>query len=167
MSIIIKDVDKLSIFELDRVISDLLKLKSEKESSIKYLKKVRFDDGCEGFYCDLDEFGKIKSFDLHEFIASTLSHDSDVHISIVNVHPEDWDDLKQYDWFTDYDKPISYDLGDYVYHKDIYNGKEKMKIVGIREDSVELEGDYSGGTHAIVQKDWLNIDGLIFIEDEN
>ena len=47
-----------------------------------------------------------------------------------------------------------------AFHESIYHGKECMKVVGIREKEVELEGDYSGGTHAICQKDWLPIEGL-------
>ncbi len=47
-----------------------------------------------------------------------------------------------------------------VFHEDIYNGKELMEVVGIRKDTVELEGDYSGGTNNVVQKDWLPIKGL-------
>jgi len=47
-----------------------------------------------------------------------------------------------------------------VYHKDIYEGKEPMKIVGIRKTEVELEGDYSGGTHNMIQRDWHPIKGL-------
>jgi hypothetical protein len=35
-----------------------------------------------------------------------------------------------------------------------------MEIVGIRKDEVELEGDYSGGTHCVTQKDWLPIEGI-------
>lgn len=54
------------------------------------------------------------------------------------------------------------ELGAKVYHKDIYDGKELMEIVGIRKTQVELEGDYSGGTHAVCQKDWLSIEGIIF-----
>lgn len=54
------------------------------------------------------------------------------------------------------------ELGKIVYHKDIYWGREPMKIVGIRADEVELEGDYSGGTHAVCQKDWMPIEGLLF-----
>lgn len=50
-------------------------------------------------------------------------------------------------------------LGMYVYHTSIYNGNERMKIVGIREKELELEGDYSGGTHNVTQKDWLPIEG--------
>ncbi len=52
-------------------------------------------------------------------------------------------------------------IGKKVYHKDIYRGRELMEIVGIRKDTVELEGDWSGGTHAVTQKDWMPIDGLI------
>jgi len=55
-------------------------------------------------------------------------------------------------------------LGMWVYHKELYDGHERMKIVGIREDSVELEGDYSGGTNCVCQRDWLSIDGVLFEE---
>lgn len=52
------------------------------------------------------------------------------------------------------------ELGMKVFHETIYKGKEMMKVVGIRETEVELEGDYSGGTHAVIQKDWLPVKGL-------
>lgn len=52
------------------------------------------------------------------------------------------------------------ELGMYVFHETIYDGKESMKVVGIRTDQVELEGDFSGGTHNVTQKDWLSIKGL-------
>lgn len=52
-------------------------------------------------------------------------------------------------------------LGVTVFHEEIYGGMERMKIVGIRETEVELEGDYSGGTHAVNQKSWLPVKGLI------
>lgn len=52
-----------------------------------------------------------------------------------------------------------------VYHREIYDGRELMKIIGIRVNEVELEGDYSGGTHNVCQKDWLNIEGIVFPED--
>ncbi len=48
-----------------------------------------------------------------------------------------------------------------VYHSEIYGGKEQMKIVGLRENEVELEGDYSGGTHNTVGRQWFPIKGLI------
>ncbi len=47
-----------------------------------------------------------------------------------------------------------------VFHEAIYSGKELMEVVGIREAEVELQGDYSGGTNAVLQKDWLPIKGL-------
>lgn len=52
-------------------------------------------------------------------------------------------------------------IGKKVFHKEIYDGKELMEIVGIREGSVELRGDYSGGTHNVSQDSWLSTDGLI------
>lgn len=55
------------------------------------------------------------------------------------------------------------ELGMIVSHESIFNGNESMKVVGIRFDEVELEGDYSGGTHKIVQKEWFPIKGLFRI----
>src|SRR5258708_2030672 len=57
-------------------------------------------------------------------------------------------------------KPSIY-IGKKVYHQELYKGKELMEIVGIRKDTVELQGDYSGGTHPVCQKEWLPIEGLI------
>jgi len=51
-------------------------------------------------------------------------------------------------------------LGMSVFHEKIYDGNECMKVVGIRQDQVELEGDFSGGTNNVTQKDWLPINGL-------
>ena len=51
-------------------------------------------------------------------------------------------------------------LGMKVFHEKIYDGREMMEIVGIRKTEVELEGDFSGGTHLVTQKDWLPIEGL-------
>lgn len=56
-------------------------------------------------------------------------------------------------------RQLEFDM--YVYHKDIYDGKEIMKVVGIRKSEVELEGDYSGGTHNTVGKQWMSIDGVL------
>ncbi len=47
-----------------------------------------------------------------------------------------------------------------VYHRDVYNHKEPLKIVGITEDELLLEGDYSGGTHCVNQRSWLPIKGV-------
>jgi hypothetical protein len=52
-------------------------------------------------------------------------------------------------------------FGQEVWHKDVYWGHEKMKVVGLREDSVELEGDWSGGTHNVCQRDWMPIKGVL------
>lgn len=59
-------------------------------------------------------------------------------------------------------------LLDTVYHKDIYDGNEPMTVVGTRveglnnkKEFVLLEGDYSGGTYNVTQRDWHSTDGLI------
>lgn len=54
-------------------------------------------------------------------------------------------------------------LGMFVFHESIYKGRELMKVVGIRYNEVELQGDYSGGTHNVIQKDWLPINGLFML----
>ena len=56
-------------------------------------------------------------------------------------------------------KQLDFDMT--VYHTKIYNGEEPMKVVGIRKDQVELEGDWSGGTHNVCQKDWMSLDGVL------
>jgi len=48
-------------------------------------------------------------------------------------------------------------LGQYpVYAENLYHGHEPCKITGIRENQVELEGDFSGGTHNVIQRDWFD-----------
>lgn len=54
----------------------------------------------------------------------------------------------------------SFYIGQIVYHRDVYAHKEPLKVVGIREYELELEGDYSGGTHNLIQKQWLPIKGV-------
>lgn len=56
-------------------------------------------------------------------------------------------------------------IGQKVRHKAVYKGKEVFEIIGIRRDHVELEGDFSGGTHCVTQKEWLPKDGLILSEE--
>jgi hypothetical protein len=56
-------------------------------------------------------------------------------------------------------------IGQTVYHRDIYDHREALKVVGIRETELELEGDYSGGTHGVVQKQWMPIKGVSRIRD--
>lgn len=53
----------------------------------------------------------------------------------------------------------SFRIGDIVYHRSVYEHKEPLKVVGITEDKLLLEGDYSGGTNNVVQRDWLPIKG--------
>ena len=53
----------------------------------------------------------------------------------------------------------SFRIGDIVYHRSVYEHKEPLKVVGITEDKLLLEGDYSGGTHNVCQRDWLPIKG--------
>lgn len=50
-------------------------------------------------------------------------------------------------------------MGDTVYHRSVYNHKEPLKIIGITEDKLLLEGDYSGGTSPLRQSGWLPIKG--------
>jgi hypothetical protein len=44
-----------------------------------------------------------------------------------------------------------------VYVESIYNGHEPFKIVGIRENQIEIEGDFSGGTHNVSQRSILTV----------
>jgi hypothetical protein len=57
-------------------------------------------------------------------------------------------------------------LNQTVYHMSVYDGKEPLRVVGIRENQLELEGDYSGGTHCVCQKDWLSIEGVLLKKNE-
>ena len=53
----------------------------------------------------------------------------------------------------------SFQIGQTVYHRNVYEHKEPLKIVGILKDKLLLEGDFSGGTHNVTQRDWLPIKG--------
>lgn len=53
----------------------------------------------------------------------------------------------------------SFRIGDIVYHRSVYQHNEPLKVVGITEDKLLLEGDYSGGTHNVCQRNWLPIKG--------
>ena len=64
---------------------------------------------------------------------------------------------------TSYNKSRSIKMGDIVYHRSVYEHKEKLKVVGIKEDQLLLEGDYSGGTHNVIQRDWLPIKGTSYV----
>lgn len=43
-----------------------------------------------------------------------------------------------------------------VYTNKVYDGHEPLKIIGIRKNQVELEGDFSGGTHNVTQSQWFD-----------
>lgn len=59
----------------------------------------------------------------------------------------------------------SFRIGDIVYHRKVYEHKEPLKIIGITEDKLLLEGDLSGGTHCVKQSDWLPIKGTSRIQN--
>jgi hypothetical protein len=50
-------------------------------------------------------------------------------------------------------------IGQTVYHRDVYRHKEPLKIVGIKETEVELEGDFSG-MYNVKQRQWMPLKGL-------
>lgn len=50
-------------------------------------------------------------------------------------------------------------IGDIVYHRSVYEHKEPLTVVGITKTKIWLEGDFSGGTHNVIQRDWLPIKG--------
>lgn len=52
-----------------------------------------------------------------------------------------------------------FQMGQTVYHRNVYEHKEPLKIVGILEDKLLLEGDYSGGTNNVCQREWMPIKG--------
>jgi hypothetical protein len=56
-------------------------------------------------------------------------------------------------------------IGQVVYHRQVYHHNEALKITGLTETHVELEGDYSGGIHNITERSWLPINGLSLIEN--
>lgn len=47
-----------------------------------------------------------------------------------------------------------------MFHATVYQAREPLTVVGIREHEVELKGDYSGGTHPVEGTCWLPIKGL-------
>jgi hypothetical protein len=51
-----------------------------------------------------------------------------------------------------------------VYIEGVYWGHEPFKVVGIRENQVELQGDFSGGTHNVSQRDWLDDDKVFVVK---
>ena len=58
------------------------------------------------------------------------------------------------------------EIYDKVVHSDIYHGNEVFRVVGIRTepDEVELEGDWSGGTHNVCQRGWYKKEGIQIVK---
>jgi predicted nucleotide-binding protein len=53
----------------------------------------------------------------------------------------------------------NYKLDDKVKHP---SDLAAFTVVGIRKDTIEIEGDFSGGTHNVTQKDWVDINEVTF-----
>jgi hypothetical protein len=53
----------------------------------------------------------------------------------------------------------SFKFGQIVYHRSVYEHNEPLKVIGITDDKLLLEGDYSGGTNNVKQSSWLPIKG--------
>jgi len=55
---------------------------------------------------------------------------------------------------------MNFFIGQTVYHRDVYEHREPLEVVGIRKDELELEGDYSGGTAGFKQRSWMPMKGV-------
>jgi hypothetical protein len=51
-----------------------------------------------------------------------------------------------------------YQIGDKVLFPSVDNAP--FEVVGVRPDHLEIKGDFSGGTHNVVQTDWVAITEL-------
>ena len=54
-------------------------------------------------------------------------------------------------------------IGMIVFHKEVYDYREPLEVIGILEDKVRLKGDFSGGTHNVSQSGWFSLEGLSII----
>lgn len=104
--------------------------------------------------------------DIH--IRTTYSAEG-VHNRMDNIKTAFYEDLKNLssDLTVNEEPQPILTLHQKVYHKEIYDGKEQMIITGMKVDTkgkvmVELEGDYSGGTHNVCQREWYCSDGLLY-----
>lgn len=52
-------------------------------------------------------------------------------------------------------------LGQKVRHKEVYNGKETLEVVGLKKDEVLLKGDFHLDTNNVEEEKWMPIKGLI------
>lgn len=55
----------------------------------------------------------------------------------------------------------NFKLGDKVYHK---SDSAPFKVVGIRNTTVEIQGDWSGGIHNVNQKGWVDFTEIQFYD---
>jgi hypothetical protein len=55
-----------------------------------------------------------------------------------------------------------YQIGDKVFFLDV--DQAPFIVIGVRKNHLEIRGDFSGGTHKVVQSDWIHVDRLIFHE---
>lgn len=51
----------------------------------------------------------------------------------------------------------SHKLGDQVWYP---SDNCPFKVIGVRFDKVEIEGDFSGGTHNVTQSDWVPMEDV-------
>lgn len=58
------------------------------------------------------------------------------------------------------------ELGDIVIYPDAYP-TEEFEVVGIRKTQVELEGDWSGGTHHVKSKCWIDINSVKLVKKKS
>lgn len=57
-------------------------------------------------------------------------------------------------------------LGKKVWHKDVYDGKEQLEVVGIKYNEIELKGDYSG-VGLDNSSCWMPLEGVLVDSLEN
>jgi hypothetical protein len=58
---------------------------------------------------------------------------------------------------------MNFFIGQTVYHRDVYEHREPLEVVGICKDKLLLEGDYSGGTAGFKQQSWMPIKGVSLV----
>lgn len=72
---------------------------NRKKQTDEYVKVIRAEDGSEGFYVKAEDFFKIKSDELHEYIAQTLNHGSTVTFTLEDYEKKDYEEnAKPYEW---------------------------------------------------------------------
>lgn len=52
---------------------------------------------------------------------------------------------------------VEYKIGDLVYYP---IDECPFEVVGLRKDQLEIKGDFSGGTHNVIQTDWVDINDV-------